>query len=53
MSASWVPVPAGSDFPVENLPYGIFGDDRRVGVAIGDHILDVTAAARAGASPPA
>ena len=51
MSASWVPVPAGSGFPVENLPYGIFGDDRRVGVAIGDHILDVTAAARAGAVP--
>jgi fumarylacetoacetase len=44
MSASWVPVPAGSDFPVQNLPYGVFsrGDGLpRVGVAIGDHVLDV------------
>ena len=34
----------GSDFPIENLPYGVFsvgGKDRRVGAAIGDHILDL------------
>ncbi|MGH9186699.1 MAG: fumarylacetoacetase [Acidimicrobiales bacterium] len=49
--SSWVPVPDGSDFPLENLPYGVFGGDRRVGVAIGDHILDVTAAAAAGLVP--
>jgi fumarylacetoacetase len=23
-TASWVPVPEGSDFPVRNLPYGVF-----------------------------
>lgn len=37
------------DFPVQNLPLGIFstGDaDRRVGVAIGDWILDLAAIAR-------
>lgn len=43
-SASWVPVPEGGDFPVENLPYGIFsrpGELPRVGVAIGDQVLDL------------
>jgi fumarylacetoacetase len=36
-----------TDFPIQNLPYGIFrrrgagGDRPRVGVAIGDHILDL------------
>jgi fumarylacetoacetase len=42
----WVPVPDGSDFPVENLPYGAFsqGDDApRIGVAIGAQILDLAA----------
>jgi fumarylacetoacetase len=37
-----------TDFPIQNLPYATFrkaGDERsRVGVAIGDQILDVTAA---------
>lgn len=36
-----------SDFPVQNLPYGIFsrdGEEKRVGVAIGDQILDVARA---------
>ncbi|MGO9403023.1 MAG: fumarylacetoacetase [Terriglobales bacterium] len=36
---------AGSDFPIQNLPFGIFrrrdGGDARVGVAIGDRILDL------------
>jgi fumarylacetoacetase len=45
---SWVGVPAGSDFPLENLPYGAFstgpGDSPRIGVAIGDHVLDLAAA---------
>lgn len=41
-----------ADFPIQNLPLGVFrhtgGDGRaRVGVAIGDQILDVGAAARA------
>ncbi|KFD61763.1 hypothetical protein M514_03229 [Trichuris suis] len=36
----------GSDFPLENLPYGIFSTAEsplpRIGVAIGDQILDVS-----------
>ena len=36
---------ANSPFPLQNLPYGIFrptpSDDARVGVAIGDHVLDL------------
>ncbi|MEO6156585.1 MAG: fumarylacetoacetase, partial [Ilumatobacteraceae bacterium] len=44
---TWVTVPAGSDFPVQNLPYGVFSDGdrarRRVGVAIGDSVLDLAA----------
>ena len=41
----WVETAYGSDFPIENLPLGIFsggGGDRRPGVAIGDFILDLT-----------
>ncbi|MFF4651649.1 fumarylacetoacetase [Streptomyces sp. NPDC001380] len=43
---SWVPVPEGSPFPVQNLPYGVFtppGGTPRVGVAIGGHVLDASA----------
>ena len=43
----WVPVPDGSPFPVTNLPYGVFsrtGEPARVGVAIGDHVLDLAPA---------
>ena len=44
---SWVPVPEGSHFPVQNLPYGVFepaAGPARVGVAIGEHVLDLAAA---------
>ena len=38
----------GNDFPIQNLPFGVFrpapGQAPRVGVAIGDQILDVAAA---------
>ncbi len=38
---------AGADFPIQNLPFGIFAgatsDPGRVGVAIGDMIVDLTA----------
>jgi fumarylacetoacetase len=47
-ATSWVPVPEGSPFPVQNLPYGVFsvGDEApRVGVAIGDQVLDLAATA--------
>ncbi len=46
--ASWVPSADGHpDFPIQNLPLGIYrtgGEPPRVGVAIGDEILDVAAA---------
>jgi fumarylacetoacetase len=41
---SWVETAQGSDFPIQNLPLGIFsvGDRRRhAGVAIGDYVLDL------------
>ncbi|HOX83945.1 MAG TPA: fumarylacetoacetase [Chryseolinea sp.] len=41
---SWVEVPKGSDFPIQNLPFGIFKIDRSLplaGVAIGDSVLDL------------
>ncbi|HQQ98334.1 MAG TPA: fumarylacetoacetase [Cyclobacteriaceae bacterium] len=41
---SWVDVPADSDFPIQNIPFGLFKTDRlspRAGVAIGDQILDL------------
>ena len=40
-----------SDFPIQNLPFGIFrppGSSARVGVAIGDHVLDLASLFRAG-----
>jgi len=44
--SSWVAIPTDSDFTLANLPYGIFSSEgryRRVGVAIGDQILDLWA----------
>jgi fumarylacetoacetase len=38
----------GTDFPIQNLPFGVFrrtSEQPRVGVAIGDQIVDVAAAA--------
>lgn len=43
---SWLDAANGdTDFPIRNLPYGVFDDGRgaRCGVAIGDRILDVAA----------
>jgi fumarylacetoacetase len=41
----------GCDFPIQNLPFGVFrpaaGGRPRIGVAIGDQILDLAAAASA------
>ena len=52
---SWVASAAdsGTDFPIQNLPFGVFArrgstDAPRVGVAIGELILDVGACAGAG-----
>jgi fumarylacetoacetase len=41
---SWVEVPKSSDFPIQNLPFGIFKTDYLspgAGVAIGDYVLDL------------
>ena len=43
-AATWVPVPEGSPFTAQTLPYGIFsvpGQEPRVGVAIGGSVLDL------------
>jgi fumarylacetoacetase len=48
---SWVPVAPDSHFPIQNLPYGVFrraGDCPRIGVAIGDHVLDLAVLEAAG-----
>jgi fumarylacetoacetase len=42
---SWVESAKSGDFPIENLPLGIFSVGerrRRAGVAIGDYVLDLT-----------
>src|SRR5262249_49430436 len=42
---SWVDVAPNSDFPIQNLPLGVFrprGGSPRVGVAIGDNFLDLS-----------
>jgi fumarylacetoacetase len=41
---SWVEVPTGSDFPIQNLPFGIFKTKYLspvAGVAIGDFVIDL------------
>lgn len=48
--STWVEVPAGSDFPIQNLPFGIFsvqGQLPRVGVALGLHVIDLYPLAQA------
>ena len=43
---SFIDIKADSDFSIHNLPYGIFSDTqdstRRAGVAIGEHVLDLS-----------
>ncbi|HEV3152933.1 MAG TPA: fumarylacetoacetase [Candidatus Baltobacteraceae bacterium] len=46
--SSWVPVEPGSDFPIQNLPYGVFEQqdgEPHIGVAIGEQIFDLHLAA--------
>jgi fumarylacetoacetase len=49
---SFIPVSPESHFPIQNLPFGIFSmpPDRppRIGVAIGDHVLDLALLERTG-----
>ncbi|MEQ9264540.1 MAG: fumarylacetoacetase [Balneolaceae bacterium] len=47
----WVEIPTNSDFSIHNLPFGIFstkGLTPRVGVAIGDLIIDLSEAQKSG-----
>ncbi len=43
---------ASTDFPIQNLPFGVFSDGKssagRVGVAIGDLIIDLSVIEAAG-----
>jgi fumarylacetoacetase len=48
---SWVSVPENSDFPIQNLPFGIIGNhilSKRVSVRIGDYALDLKGLAELG-----
>ena len=56
---SFLPVPVGSDFPLHNLPWGVFSvpghqgseqesQRKRIGVAIGESVVDVSALAARG-----
>jgi fumarylacetoacetase len=52
MTRSFVEVSPDSHFPIQNLPYGVFrprsGGPARVGVAIGDSVLDISVVEDAG-----
>ncbi len=56
-AGTWVDgVPGDSPFGAHNLPYGVFTtaarpEQRRIGVRIGDYVLDVAAVARAIGAP--
>lgn len=49
---SWLPIPSGSHFSLANIPFGIISTasspSLRPAVAIGAHVLDVSAFARSG-----
>ena len=48
---SWVEVPKGSDFPIQNIPFSIFStsaSSKRMGTAIGELVLDLSAVAKLG-----
>ncbi len=50
---SWLEIPEGTDFPIQNLPYGVAEHRGRTGVvvAIGDQVVDLAALAAAGTFP--
>lgn len=47
---SWVPVPADSDFPIQNLPLGVIlvGEKHHVATRIGDFVVDLAALNKSG-----
>lgn len=51
MSKSWIEVAPDSDFPIQNIPFGIFkvaGKNPRAGTRIGNTVVDLYALAEAG-----
>ena len=48
--STWINIPTNSDFSIHNLPYGVFLRDEKPtpGIAIGDSIIDLNAAAKVG-----
>ena len=50
-TTSWIEVPEGHDFPLANLPFGIFSTASRSvrpGMRLGDHVIDLSALHAAG-----
>lgn len=48
---TWLEVPAGSDFPIQNIPFGIFstkGTQPRAATRIGDTVIDLAILAEEG-----
>lgn len=48
---SWVEVESNSDFPIQNLPFGIYSignGEKQVGVALGNYIIDMAELANLG-----
>lgn len=48
---SWIPLAAGSDFPIQNIPFGIIrhrGGTPRAATRIGDTVIDLYSLARLG-----
>ena len=53
---TWLAIPQDSPYGIHTLPYGVFTADdepgrHRIGVRVGDHVLDAGAAARAVGAP--
>ncbi|KAI8971909.1 Fumarylacetoacetase, partial [Mycotypha africana] len=52
ITESFVNVSEDSDFPIQNIPFGVFSTkekpEARVGTAIGDYVLDLSELARNG-----
>ena len=48
---SWIEIPSNCDFPIQNLPFGIYSTvskNKRVGIAIGNQILDLATLNKSG-----
>ncbi len=46
LKRTWLPVPESSDFPIQNIPFGVFltrDDIITIGTRIGDHAIDLGA----------